>query len=78
MRKVNPHLDYPPEKRRYMPGSDFSRVAVLSGHESEGHLTGDAIKALFKNGVDKNKRIIGTQARHPLFTISRWSSSSGF
>lgn len=42
------------------------RYAVLSGPESEGHLTGDAIKALFKNGVDEKKRIIGTEARHPL------------
>jgi tetrahydromethanopterin S-methyltransferase subunit A len=42
------------------------RYAVLSGPESEGHLTGDAFKALFKNGVDKSKRIIGTEAKHPL------------
>src|SRR4030042_1674861 len=28
------------------------RYAVLSGPESEGHRTGDALKALFKNGVD--------------------------
>ena len=26
------------------------RYTILSGPESEGHLTGDAIKALFKNG----------------------------
>jgi len=42
------------------------RYAVLSGPESEGHLTGDALKALFNNGVDKNSRIIGTKAKHPL------------
>jgi tetrahydromethanopterin S-methyltransferase subunit A len=42
------------------------RYAVLSGPESKGHLTGNAIKALFKNSVDKNKRIIGTEAKHPL------------
>ncbi len=42
------------------------RYAILSGPESEGHRTGDAIKSLFKNGVDERKRIIGTDAKHPL------------
>jgi tetrahydromethanopterin S-methyltransferase subunit A len=36
------------------------RFLVLGGPESEGHKTGDAIKALFRNGVDEKKRIIGT------------------
>lgn len=36
------------------------RYLILGGPESEGHKTGDAIKALLKNGVDENKRIIGT------------------
>jgi tetrahydromethanopterin S-methyltransferase subunit A len=36
------------------------RYLILGGPESEGHKTGDAIKALFRNGVDERKRIIGT------------------
>jgi tetrahydromethanopterin S-methyltransferase subunit A len=36
------------------------RHLILGGPESDGHKTGDAIKALFKNGVDNKKRIIGT------------------
>ena len=36
------------------------RFLILGGPESEGHKTGDAIKALFRNGVDDKKRIIGT------------------
>ncbi len=42
------------------------RYLILSGPESEGHRTGDAIKALFKNGIDEKKFIIGTDALHPL------------
>ena len=42
------------------------RYAILTGPESEGHLTGEAFKALLKNGVDDRKRIIGTDAPHPL------------
>jgi tetrahydromethanopterin S-methyltransferase subunit A len=46
------------------------RYLVLGGPESEGHLTGDALKALFSNGVDEKKRIIGTDAPHPfLFNL---------
>jgi len=42
------------------------RYLVLGGPESEGHLAGEAMKALFSNGVDEKKRIIGTDAPHPL------------
>jgi tetrahydromethanopterin S-methyltransferase subunit A len=42
------------------------RYLVLSGPESEGHRTGNAFRSLFRNGVDSEKRIIGTEARHPL------------
>ncbi len=42
------------------------RYAVLSGPESPGHSTGEAFKALLKNGVDEKKCITGTRAPHPL------------
>jgi tetrahydromethanopterin S-methyltransferase subunit A len=48
------------------------RYLVLGGPESEGHLTGEAMKALFARGVDEKKRIIGTNAPHPfLYNIPR-------
>ena len=46
------------------------RYLVLGGPESEGHLTGEALKALTFNGVNEKKRIIGTNAPHPfLFNL---------
>jgi tetrahydromethanopterin S-methyltransferase subunit A len=46
------------------------RYLVLGGPESEGHLTGEAMKALIKNGVDEKKRIIGSDSPHPfLFNL---------
>jgi len=46
------------------------RYLILGGPESEGHLTGQALKALFLSGVDSKKRIINTQSPHPfLFNI---------
>ena len=41
------------------------RYLILGGPESEGHLTGEALKALMQNGIDDKKRIIGTNAPHP-------------
>ena len=46
------------------------RYLVLAGPESEGHLTGAALKALLANGVDERRRIIGSDAPHPfLFNL---------
>lgn len=41
------------------------RYIILGGPESEGHLTGQALKALIATGVDEKKRILGTDAPHP-------------
>ena len=46
------------------------RYLVVCGPESPGHLIGETIAALEKNGIDANKRIIGTNAPTPyLFNI---------
>ena len=46
------------------------RYLIVGGPESEGHLTGEAMKALIFNGVDEKKRIVGTNAPHPfLFNL---------
>ena len=48
------------------------RYLIVGGPESEGHSTGEALKALLQHGVDDKKRIIGTDAPHPfLFNLSR-------
>jgi tetrahydromethanopterin S-methyltransferase subunit A len=46
------------------------RYMVVCGPESPGHLVGDAILALVKNGLDGRKRIVGAQAPTPyLFNV---------
>ena len=48
------------------------RYLILGGPESEGHLTGEAMKHLLKNGVDERMRIIGSDSPHPfLYNISK-------
>ena len=47
------------------------RYLILAGPESEGHLTGEAMKAMMQNGMDEKKRIIGTSSPHPfLFNLA--------
>ena len=41
------------------------RHFIVGGPESEGHLTGEAMKALIQSGVDKKMRIKNTSAPHP-------------
>jgi tetrahydromethanopterin S-methyltransferase subunit A len=46
------------------------RYLILGGPESGGHLTGEALKALMRHGVDEKMRIVGTDAPHPfLFNL---------
>ncbi|HJW76321.1 MAG TPA: tetrahydromethanopterin S-methyltransferase subunit A [Thermoleophilia bacterium] len=40
------------------------RYLILGGPESEGHLTGEALKAFFEHGMDARRRILGTEASH--------------
>ena len=46
------------------------RYLVICGPESPGHLVGETLLALAKNGIDDRKRIVGTDAPTPfLFNI---------
>jgi tetrahydromethanopterin S-methyltransferase subunit A len=47
------------------------RYLIVFGPESPGHLVGDAILALARNGVDERRRIIGSKALTPyLFNVT--------
>ncbi len=41
------------------------RVLILCGAESKGHLPGNTLLALHKNGIDENGRIIGSKGAIP-------------
>jgi tetrahydromethanopterin S-methyltransferase subunit A len=41
------------------------RYMIVGGPESEDHLTGEALKALIRNGVDEKVRIKDTSVPHP-------------
>lgn len=41
------------------------RFVVLCGEESRGHLSGQALMALWKNGIDEKNRIVGAKGAFP-------------
>ncbi len=41
------------------------RYLIVGGPESEGHLTGEAMKSLVRDGVDEKKQIKNTSSPHP-------------
>ena len=48
------------------------RYLIVFGPESPGHLTGNAIQALYENGIDEKNKIIGTHAPTPyLYNIPK-------
>ncbi len=51
---------------RYAAGHLELRRIVLCGQEVRGHLAGQALLVLHKNGVDKNNRIIGAKGPYPV------------
>ncbi|MBU1744693.1 MAG: tetrahydromethanopterin S-methyltransferase subunit A [Proteobacteria bacterium] len=51
-------------------GNPNIRYLVLCGEEVNGHITGTALKALIKEGINDKRTIIGSQAKTPyLFNI---------
>ncbi|MBU0635244.1 MAG: tetrahydromethanopterin S-methyltransferase subunit A [Candidatus Omnitrophica bacterium] len=50
------------------------RYLIVCGPETPGHHVGNAVKALYENGIDKEKKIVGTDAPAPfLFNIPQES-----
>ena len=44
---------------------------ILCGKDTLGHNSGDSLLCLHKNGMDVNKKIIGSTSPHPILTISK-------
>jgi len=51
---------------------------IVGGPESEGHLTGESLKALIRHGADEKKRILSTGTHIKVFIVhARHSRESG-
>jgi len=54
------------------------RYLILAGKEAEGHKSGSSLMALWKNGVDKEMRIIGSPGRRPVLKNLKHSDVRAF
>lgn len=52
---------------KYILDNPDIRYIVLCGKDTKGHLPGQALISLHKNGVDSEGRIIGALGRDPIF-----------
>ena len=44
---------------------------ILCGKDTLGHKPGDSLLCLYKNGLDVNRRIIGSASPYPILTVSK-------
>lgn len=48
------------------------KYLLLCGEEVKGHLSGQTLIALKKNGIDQNKKVINAAAPYPFLTCSKY------
>ena len=51
---------------KYVLERSNMKYIVLCGKDTKGHLPGQALLALYKNGIDSNGRIIGALGKDPV------------
>ena len=56
---------------RSVLSNDNINTIILCGKDVLGHNSGDSLLCLHKNGMDGNKKIIGSTSPHPFLTISK-------
>lgn len=44
---------------------------ILCGKDTQGHKPGNSLLCLYKNGIDEENKIIGSQSPHPILTITK-------
>jgi len=54
----------------YVHKNQKPMTIIVCGKEVWGHKSGHSLFQLYKNGIDKNKRIIGSNSPDPFLTVS--------
>ncbi len=54
----------------YITSNKGIRYLVVCGKDSRGHYAGQALLALYKNGIDERGRIIGAIGKNPVISAS--------
>jgi tetrahydromethanopterin S-methyltransferase subunit A len=56
---------------RYVISNKNLETILLCGKDTPGHRPGHSLLNLYKNGIDRNGRIIGSSSPDPLLTITK-------
>ena len=56
---------------KYIISNKKIDVIILCGNDVMGHKAGDSLLCLYKNGIDKNHKIIGSSSPHPVLTVTQ-------
>jgi tetrahydromethanopterin S-methyltransferase subunit A len=56
---------------RYVISNTKISIIILCGEDTTGHRPGHSLLCLFKNGIDENGKIIGSQSPQPIVSLSK-------
>ena len=56
---------------KYASKNQKIKTIIMCGKEVVGHRAGHSLFQLYENGVDKNKKIIGSTSPDPILTVSK-------
>ena len=56
---------------KYVNQNQKIKTIIVCGKEVLGHRSGHSLFQLYENGVDKNKKIIGSTSPDPILTVSK-------
>ena len=56
---------------RHIISNEQIKNVILCGKDTIGHNSGHSILCLYRNGIDQNGRIIGSESPNPILTLSR-------
>ncbi len=56
---------------KYVLSNEKIDTIILCGRDTMGHKSGHALLCLYKNGIDANQKIIGSQSPHPFLTLTK-------
>lgn len=56
---------------RHIVSNEQIKTVILCGKDTIGHNPGHSILCLYKNGIDQNGKIIGSESPNPILTLNK-------
>lgn len=56
---------------RYIISKEKIHTIILCGKDTVGHRPGESLLCLYRNGIDDDGRIIGSESPHPILSLTK-------